>query len=183
MSETIVEVKVRDGNSVAEGIELYVNSFGNPGKAFYEDMLKRSVNVQHNFTILCLEWFEALANTKNFDERNEASVEYAKSITELIKYGQPVMRKASSRGSEDVFLFDYRSDESAAELLEWYLRTAESNEAFVNKLLHAHRTNQQSFSRMCCEWFTILSKISARRKHYVALARKAAKSYKKFPLI
>lgn len=52
MSESIVEVKVREGKSVAGGIELYVNSFGNPGKAFYDDMLKKSVNIQHNFTIL-----------------------------------------------------------------------------------------------------------------------------------
>lgn len=183
MSKTITEVKVRDGSSVAEGIELYVNSFSNPGKAFYEAMLKKSVNVQHNFTILCLEWFKALANANNFDKRNEASVEYAKSIADVIKYGQPVMRKASSKGIEDVFLLDYRSDESVAELMEWYLRTTESNEAFVNKLLRAHRTNQQSFSRMCCEWFKILSKIPARRKHYVVLARKAVRTYKRFPLV
>lgn len=183
MSESIAEVKVREGKSVAGGIELYVNSFGNPGKAFYDDMLKKSVNIQHNFTILCLDWFKALANTKYFDKRNEASVEYARSIAEVIKYEQTVMRKASSRGVEDIFLFDYRSDESAAELLEWYLRTTENNEAFVKELLRAHRTNQQSFSRLCCEWFKVLSNISARRKHYVVLARKAVKSYKKFPLV
>ena len=181
---TMTVQNVADGNEVAKAIGLYVNSLVTPGKAFNAYMLQTDRNVQHNFTMLCLEWFRALAETNDYDDRNEASRRYANIISHEMKYEQLARQKMSAKGVKSTFEFDYRSDESAVQLLERYLRLSENNEEFIFQMLYrVHKTSQQCFSGMCCEWFKTAAELPARRKRYVLLARKAAKHYTWFPFI
>ncbi len=176
-------VNVSLGYDVANAMDLYVNAFGDPGKRFSAFMRERSIRVQHNFTMLCLEWFKALAKVDHYDERNQASVEFAKKLSAVLKYDQLSMHKLSARGIEEEFIFDFRDDKSAVELMERYLRMAKDNELFINRMLNNHRTIQQNFSRLCCSWFGAIADMPARNKPYVVLARKTYANYKGFPMI
>lgn len=181
--ETKIIVNVSNGYDVAVGMSLYVNSFSNPGRRFYDAMRKASVRVQHNFTILCFEWFQALANLKDYDERNEASVAFAKKLPIAVRYDHLSKYKLSAHGIEEEFIFDYKDDGSAAVMLEHYLRMCEDNDAFILEMLRTHRTLQQNFSRLCCEWFRAILDMPEQNKPYVPLAKKAAAYYKGFPMI
>ena len=175
---------VSDGNEVAKAIGLYVNSLVTPGEAFNVYMRQTDRNVQHNFTMLCMEWFRALAKTNNYDGRNEASRRYANIISYEMQCEQFVRQKMSAKGVESAFEFDYRSDESAVQLLERYTRLSKDNRDFIRTMLnYVHKTCQQSFSGMCCEWFKTAAELPARRKRFVLLARKAVKHYTQFPFI
>ena len=89
----------------------------------------------------------------------------------------------SARGIEEEFIFDFRDDKSAVDLMERYLRITKDNEGFINKMLNVHKTIQQNFSRLCCEWFRAISDMPVRNKPYVTLAKKAAAHYIGFPMI
>ena len=184
MSETTVKiVNVMDGEEVANAIGLFVNSYTNPSKAFHECMLEKDANCQHNFTVLCFDWFKVLSKTECFDDRNKASVEYAKIIANGIGTEELHKRIQKSRYIKCECIFDYRDDESAVELFSNYLRNSDNNNSFILCMLRVHRTNQQSFSRMCCEWFRYLAEHSIQQNRYVALAVKAAKYYHGFAFI
>lgn len=184
MSEIVKHIKdLSDGTEVAQAISLYVNSYTNPGKEFYEHMLAKSKNAQHNFTMLCFEWFRAFAKYPLVDLRCEASANYAAIISHLLG-NEPFGRQTMScRGLDKEYDFYYRDDASAADLIERYLRLSKNNNAFIGQMLCAHNTIQQSFSRMCCEWFKVLKKEPVCNKKYIVLAQKAAKYYTGFPLI
>lgn len=183
-TQTKYILHVADGKEVANAIGgLYVNSFSNPGKDFYECMLKRDRNIKHNFTMLCLEWFRALAKVEYYDERNKASVLYAQSIAPIFRYDEFLRQKTSVNGVASDHVFKYRNDTDAANLLEKYLRLSLNNDDFIAKMLTEHRINQQSFSRMCCEWFKELSKNSVRHNRYVIMAKKAVAKYTGFRFV
>ena len=93
-------VNVSIGYDVANAMDLYVNVFGEPGKRFSAIMRERSVRVQHNFTMLCFEWFKALAKVEHYDERNEASVAFAKKLPVAVKYDHLSKHKLSACGIE-----------------------------------------------------------------------------------
>ncbi len=176
-------VNVSIGYDVANAMDLYVNVFGESGKRFSAIMRERSVRVQHNFTMLCFEWFKALAKVELYDERNEASVAFAKKLPVAVKYDHLSKHKLSAHGIEEEFIFDFRDDKSAVDLMEQYLRLTKDNEGFINMMLGVHKTIQQNFSRLCCEWFRAISDMPVRNKPYVTLAKKAAVHYKGFPMI
>ncbi len=176
-------VNVSLGYDVANAMDLYVNVFCDPSKHFSCVMRERSVRVQHNFTMLCFEWFKALAKVKYYDDRNKASVEFAKKLLIAFKYDDLRKHKLSANGVEEEFIFDYRDDKSAVDLMERYLRLTKYHEGFINKMLTVHKTIQQNFSRLCCEWFRTTSDMPIRNKPYVALAKKAAANYEGFPMI
>ena len=73
LKQVIVMNDISDGLVISSAMGTYVNSFCTPRERFYECMLSKNINVQHNFTLLCLEWFRTLANTDDVDERNMAS--------------------------------------------------------------------------------------------------------------
>ncbi len=185
MSETKILIQnISDGQQVANVVGgLYVNSLCTPGKEFYECMLTTNEQIQHNFTMLCLEWFGALASEKNYDERNEASWRYANVISYLLQYEHFDRYKIYAKGIKAEFEFDYRSDKSAVQLFEGYLSHSENNNAFIQQMLREHKTNQQTFSGMCCEWFKTAAKLPGKKSRYVSLAREAAKHYTRFPFI
>lgn len=184
MRENTLHIKnLSDGKEVASAIGLYVNSFTTPGEIFYEFMLTKDRNVQHNFTMLCLEWFRTLANYQFGDLRCKASIGYAVTISYHLRYESTEKQKISGAGFDKEYDFNYRDDSSAAALIEGYLRLSDNNNAFISQMLHEHKTNIQSFSRMCCEWFKVLEKEPSRYKKCVTVARKAAKYYNGFPMI
>lgn len=172
-----------NGNMVATAIGLYVNSYVYPTEEFYTRMAARGRNVQHNFTMLCLEWFRRLSECLIYDERNEASVKLAKRISEAIQY-EPLERQKMANNWPSDCCFNFRNDAEAVRLFEKYLRLSEDNEEFIYTMLHGvHRTNQQSFSRLCLEWLKRSAEQSGRGRRYVVLARKAAKHYCYLPLV
>ena len=62
----------------------YVNSFNCEYKQFAETMGYEHRTLQQNFTKLCVAWLKHLAETNSYDLRNQASVEFAKSIQEQL---------------------------------------------------------------------------------------------------
>lgn len=186
MSETNYFIEnSANGDSVARAIgSLYVNSYTCPTEQFYECMMQTDKNVKHNFTMLCLEWFKNLAETKAYDERNEASVQTARRIADEIKYEFLCRQKMAKNGVLPECDFNYRSDVDAVRLLEKYMRLSEDNGAFIYTMLyHVHKTTQQRFSQMCLIWLKKVSELTAKRARYVILARKAARHYTRFPFI
>lgn len=181
--ETKIMVDVSNGYDVADGMDLYVNSFSCPSRRFYDAMLKKTTKVQHDFTMLCIEWFEKLAEVSIYDERNAAAVEFARNLPDSVIHHGLEKHKLSSYEIEKEFHFDFRDDDSAADMLERYLGVSKNNDKFICKLLRSHRTLQQLFSSLCCGWFKTISDISAQNKPYITLAKKAAAGYKGFPMI
>ena len=51
---------------------------------FAELMSREHRTLQQNFTKVCVAWLKQLANTEYYDLRNEASVEFAKSIKQQL---------------------------------------------------------------------------------------------------
>ena len=179
-----IELKdISDGNAVACAIGTYVNSYEAPRECFYEHMLNKDTKVQHNFTMLCLEWFRKLAETSDYDDRNAASHKYAMRMPDAVRFDPLTKRQLSSFGVKRAFEFNFDDDAQAADLLERYLRRSDSNYEFICSMLRIHKTCQQLFSRMCCEWFKRVAQLPSTRKSYVVLARKAVGHYTDFPMI
>ncbi len=176
-------IDVSDGKEVANGLDLYVNSYSHPTRRFYEVLLGKNSRVQHNFTMLCLEWLLALSRVTYYDGRNEACVMFAKGLPVSLRYANMEKKKLGKGNVKKAYSFDNRSDDSAAELVERYLRFTKNNDLFITQMLNTHKTLQQSFSRLCCEWLLKVSKLPARRKLYVCLAQKAVENYHGFPLV
>ena len=183
LKQVIIMNDISDGLAVSSALGTYVNSYSAPRELFYKCMLLKNINVQHNFTLLCLEWFRELAKTTSIDGRNEASHEFALKVVNEYRYESLDKRRISARGVKHYFEFDFRDDMQAAELLEGYLRTSENNDEFMSGMLRVHKTCQQLFSRLCLEWLKRVSELPTKRKHYVILARKVMKHYTRFPMI
>lgn len=65
---------------MAQQITRYVNNLSfNPDK-FVDEMSRQHRTLQQRYTFLCVAWLKKLANTEHYDNRNEASVKFAKSI-------------------------------------------------------------------------------------------------------
>lgn len=172
-----------NGDAVATAIGMYVNSYVYPTEKFYTCMAARGRNVQHNFTMLCLEWFRRLSESRNYDERNAAAVKMTKKISEEIRY-ESLERQKMANGWPPECYFDFRDDAEAVRLFEKYLRLSEDNEKFIYTMLYGvHRTNQQSFSRLCLDWLKKAAEQSGRGRRYVVLARKVAKHACYLPLV
>ena len=184
MSDTKLHIKnISDGSAVAKAVGgLYVNSFTPPDKPFCKQMLKKDPDIQHNFTMLCFEWFSSLARSEYYDDRNAAAVRYARSLSTILDRGNFKRRRLSKQGIRAYMDFNYRDDESAAELMEGYLRLSDDNDKFISTMLYEHKTNQQSFSRLCCRWFRTLADTDIKGR-YAGLARLAAEKYTGFPMI
>ena len=71
-------------NEVVQTVSSYVNSFSCDYNDFAEKFSHEHRTLQQNFTKLCAAWLKHLAETENYDLRNQASVEFAKSIKEQL---------------------------------------------------------------------------------------------------
>lgn len=181
---TVYLKNASNGAEVANAIgSLYVNSFTNPGEEFYKQMFAKGRNVKHNFTMLCFEWFSGLARVTNYDERNQAAVDYAQKLNLILQNEQLNRQKMQKDGILIGCDFNYRDDKDAVRLIEKYLRLSEDNNAFIAQMRNAHRTNQQSFSRLCGRWFQYVSEHSEEKSKYVVMAKKAAELYCDLPLV
>ena len=69
---------------IVEEISNYVNSYSSDYKEFARLMSYEHRTLQQNFTKLCIAWLKELSETENYDLRNEASVEFAKSIKDKL---------------------------------------------------------------------------------------------------
>lgn len=54
-------------------------------KEFAQQFSKSHRTIQQNYTRMCIAWLEELAEQKNYDLRNEASVKLAKEFVEKVK--------------------------------------------------------------------------------------------------
>lgn len=64
---------------IAEHIMTEVNHFCNTEKVA-EYMIREHRTLQQTFTKLCVDWLKTLAEVQYYDDRNKASVEFAKSL-------------------------------------------------------------------------------------------------------
>ena len=69
---------------IVEEISNYVNSYSSDYKEFAKLMSYEHRTLQQNFTKLCIAWLRELSETESYDLRNEASIEFAKSIKDKL---------------------------------------------------------------------------------------------------
>jgi hypothetical protein len=62
----------------------YVNSFTCDYERFAQGMGETHRTLQQNFTKLCVAWLRYLATTDMYDLRNQAAVDFAKSIKDKL---------------------------------------------------------------------------------------------------
>gem|GEM_PF-546946 len=162
-----------DGSAVASVTAgLYLNYRPFAHEEFMQAMLGEKPTVQYNFTVLCIEWFLALAKVNYFDLRNEDSVMLARSISG--QCGKLPHKQISSMKTERNIAVEYLNCKSMQQLMVSYLKASwESNDAFIKTLLAEHRTLQQNFSRFCIGWFQTLCKAKpgSRMAHAVLAAK------------
>ena len=71
-------------NDAVNTMSDYVNSFNCDYDEFARKMGMEHRTLQQNFTKLCCAWLRYLATTEYYDDRNIASVKFAKSIKEQL---------------------------------------------------------------------------------------------------
>lgn len=162
-----------DGSMVASiTAGLYLNYQPFAYEEFMQAMLGEKSVVQYNFTVLCMEWFLALAKVECFDLRNEDSVMLARSLSE--QFGKLSHKQLGSTKAERNIVVEYLNCKNIQQLIVSYLKASwESNDAFVKTVLIEHRTLQQNFSRFCIGWFQALCKAKpgSRAAHAVLAAK------------
>lgn len=67
---------------IAEHIMTEVNHFFNTEKVA-EYMTREHRTLQQTFTKLCVDWLKQLSEVEYYDDRNRASVEFAKSLMSM----------------------------------------------------------------------------------------------------
>ena len=71
----------RDPKQVSEILEDYFNQCGSVEDALVHEIEQWHPTLQQNFTRFCIQWLKRLAEDGfSFDDRNKASVEFARSI-------------------------------------------------------------------------------------------------------
>ena len=76
-----------DGHEVASiFVGLYLNRHYRCFTNLFVRLTQESRNFEYNFTILCLSWFLKLAQSKNFDDRNGASIYIARRMATSCKF-------------------------------------------------------------------------------------------------
>ena len=174
---------VMDGEDVAKIIGLFVNSFKYPSEEFYELMQYESEGIRHNFTALCIEWFEKLSTTSRYDGRNEDSVSMARDIKSEFDGEKLFKHKIVTEGIWSHCEGECLDDAAAVNILSSYLSLSQDNSRFIDTMLYyVHLTNQQSFSNMCGKWLCIIAKEYSKKK-YVLWAKKAAKHCRRLPMV
>ena len=76
-------MKTVDADIVKE-ISNYVNSYRSDYKEFARLMSYEHRTLQQQFTKLCIAWLKELAETENYDLRNEDSIKFAQSIKDKL---------------------------------------------------------------------------------------------------
>ncbi len=176
-------VSVTDGKAVAEligGLYLNCNPYGH--RAFYELMALQNLATQHNFTVLCLAWFQKLAQVDYFDERNEHSIAQAK----LLAHIEPLpCMDTDSKGIPLTHTVSYVGATGIVIVLTAYMaHQAGEHDAFLAQMLSEHKTLQQNFSRFCMRWFEVLAeKNPESQEPHVHLAKEIIKHRVMLPYI
>ena len=71
-------------NEAVNTVSDYVNSFSCDYDGFAKRMGMEHRTLQQNFTKLCCAWLKYLSTTECYDDRNLASVKFAKSVKEQL---------------------------------------------------------------------------------------------------
>ena len=106
---------------------------------------------------------------------------FARKLSCIFTQPMPKTVKKVSDGVQG-FRFDFRSGESAANLLEQFFEHSDNSGAFIEKMLGEHRTLQQSFSRLCGEWFKTAAGLQG-NSSYIKDAIQAERVYSGMPLL
>lgn len=78
------ESKIPSGAEAAKYISQFLNVMVTDKKGFIKAMGSEHRTLQQEFTGLCVLWLEEFSNRKDFDARNQASVELGKEFVERI---------------------------------------------------------------------------------------------------
>ena len=165
-----------DGSAVASVTAgLYLNYQPFAHEEFMQAMLGEKSAVQYNFSVLCIEWFLALAKANYFDLRNEDSVMLARSISG--QCGKLPHKQLSSMKTGENIVVEYLNCKNMQQLIVSYLKASwENNDVFIKTVLVEHRTLQQNSSRFCVTWFQALCKAKpGSRSAHAVLAAKVLK--------
>ena len=181
-----------DGHEVASiFVGLYLNRHYRCFTNLFVRLTQESRNFEYNFTILCLSWFLKLAQSKNFDDRNGASIYIARRMATSCKFNGLTYRylgKCQYMGTQEV---DINSGDDMAAMLKRFLyencnskNGLEELDAFLSRAVREHRTLQQNFTRFCFEWFRFLADNAGESKaSHIRLARLALQYRDALPYI
>ena len=131
--------------------------------------------MKHNFTMLCLKWFKALAKVDYYDDRNEDSVFFARTLSAHISDEMIVFNKLDRSDVPQQMECGWSTDTDMQLLIKNHLIMADDFDPFINHMLYAHKTLQQNFSRFCLDWFDTVCENEKGCKAYIQLAKIANK--------
>lgn len=168
-------INITDGSAVANSVCTFLNSYTTRFPEFNDAMLGERKNVQHNFTMLCVKWFFAIAEMNYYDDRNEDSVMFGRRLQAAL-YEQSFSHKAIKVEKTTTELeLNYSSQTDVEKAIVSFLACSNGNyDSFIKKMLHEHKTLEQNFSRFCVGWFEALVKAKeTSRSTEVLIAKKA----------
>lgn len=170
-------IDISDGSEVAGVVVgLYCNGCSFAYDSFINQMLMEKSDVQHNFTVLCLEWFRELAKESYYDKRNEDSVMLARKISQECG-DAPLHKNLNPKGIEKFIEIRYVQGGEIEKLTVSYLKTScKDYMPFIQKTMSEHKTLQQNFSRLCIKWFSAVCRMNPKsKKSHIAAAAKVMK--------
>jgi len=159
MSRLVKIENVANGTEIAGvliGLYCNVHSFG--FKDFTDALLKEKPAAQYNFTALCFEWFRKLSEIdwNLFDGRNKRSGMLAYEIALNIRLENFKYKSFQRKGIIGSYETDYSSGSDIEKMIVDYIKVSKGNYAdFIKKAVTEHKTLQQTFSRLCVQWFNI----------------------------
>lgn len=71
---------MKEDKEIVQRITDYINNMSANPDNFADEMSRQHRTLQQKYTLFCVAWLKKLADTESYDDRNEASVKFAKSI-------------------------------------------------------------------------------------------------------
>ena len=71
---------MKEDKEIVQRITDYINNMSANPDDFADEMSRQHRTLQQKYTLFCVAWLKKLADTESYDDRNEASVKFAKSI-------------------------------------------------------------------------------------------------------
>jgi len=147
--------EMKNPKELAEAMSDFVNSFTYDQQGFIDGMKEASVELQVEYTLICLAWIKKLNYLKSvnwYDGRNEYSINVGVEIHSLLKDELNSLLDGYN-GQMDEMDYKYEAGKETPVDFKWI---------FVEKISRSHRTLQQSFSGIVFTWLSELENLNLR---------------------
>ncbi len=184
---------ISDGKEIAfvwAGLYLNRNGGRTDWDSLFDLLYTQPRNVVYNFTVLCIQWFTALAKVSYYDDRNKASVMIGREMKDSLLFNVLEYR-IYQKTPEVHFTMITDQEEDIVKMMSLFLKANHKDnhgktpqEKFLTTMTSQHKTLQQSYSRLCFAWFDYLvKKGSDTNAEHIRLARLAAPFRESLPYI